>query len=71
MTLVVCFRAGRAFALNPRKKLTQYTRTTWTQEQGLPQDTIRIHAPRCVILEGRKFPIMETPPETPVDEEAG
>src|SRR5258708_2869754 len=41
MTLLVCFCAGRASALNPRKKLTQYTRTTWTQEQGLPQDTIR------------------------------
>jgi len=41
MTLVVCFCADRASALNPRKKLTQYTRTTWTQEQGLPQDTIR------------------------------
>src|SRR5689334_17014846 len=41
MTLVVCFCAGRASALNPRKKLTQYARTTWTQMQGLPQDTIR------------------------------
>src|ERR1700686_4688410 len=29
------------FALNPRKSLTQYTRTVWTQAQGLPQDTIR------------------------------
>jgi signal transduction histidine kinase/ligand-binding sensor domain-containing protein len=34
--------AGRsAWALDPRKSLTQYTRTTWTQEHGLPQDTIR------------------------------
>ena len=28
-------------ALNPSKALTQYTRTVWTQAQGLPQDTIR------------------------------
>jgi signal transduction histidine kinase/ligand-binding sensor domain-containing protein len=30
-----------AWALDPRKSLTQYTRTSWTQEHGLPQDTIR------------------------------
>ena len=30
-----------ALALNPRRALTQYTRTVWTQEQGLPQDTVR------------------------------
>jgi signal transduction histidine kinase/ligand-binding sensor domain-containing protein len=30
-----------ALALNPRRGLTQYTRTDWTQEHGLPQDTIR------------------------------
>src|ERR1700726_3731062 len=29
------------FALNPHRALTQYTRTVWTQEHGLPQDTIR------------------------------
>ncbi len=33
--------ASGAFALDPRKSLTQYSRTTWTQELGLPQDTIR------------------------------
>ena len=33
--------AGGLFALNPRRALTQYTRTVWTQAQGLPQDTIR------------------------------
>jgi signal transduction histidine kinase/ligand-binding sensor domain-containing protein len=33
--------APGASALDPRKSLTQYSRTTWTQEQGLPQDTIR------------------------------
>ncbi len=30
-----------AFALDPHKALSQYSRTTWTQMQGLPQDTIR------------------------------
>jgi len=30
-----------AFALNPRRTFTQYTRTVWTQEHGLPQDTVR------------------------------
>jgi signal transduction histidine kinase/ligand-binding sensor domain-containing protein len=30
-----------AFALDARKALTQYSRTVWTQQQGLPQDTIR------------------------------
>ncbi len=29
------------YALNPKKTLSQYTRTVWTQQQGLPQDTIR------------------------------
>jgi signal transduction histidine kinase/ligand-binding sensor domain-containing protein len=28
-------------ALSPHKALTQYTRTVWTQAQGLPQDSIR------------------------------
>jgi len=31
----------QALALNPRRVLTQYTHTVWTQEHGLPQDTIR------------------------------
>lgn len=30
-----------AQALSSKKGLTQYTRTVWTQEHGLPQDTIR------------------------------
>ena len=40
---MLCLVLGSAqlFALNPRKALTQYTRTTWTQADGLPQDTIR------------------------------
>lgn len=32
---------GWAYALNPAKALTQYSVTVWTQQQGLPQDTIR------------------------------
>ena len=39
LILLLCAQAG--FALNPRRALTQYTRTVWTQEHGLPQDTIR------------------------------
>jgi signal transduction histidine kinase/ligand-binding sensor domain-containing protein len=35
-----CFLASSALALDPRKSLTQYSRTVWTQELGLPQDTI-------------------------------
>jgi signal transduction histidine kinase/ligand-binding sensor domain-containing protein len=38
---VACLCVCPALALDPRKGLTQYTRTIWTQEQGLPQDTIR------------------------------
>ena len=30
-----------ALALDPRKSLTQYSRSLWTQQYGLPQDTIR------------------------------
>lgn len=32
---------GLLLALDPHKEFTQYTRTFWTQGQGLPQDTIR------------------------------
>jgi len=39
LLLLICTQGG--FALNPRRALTQYTRTVWTQEHGLPQDTIR------------------------------
>ena len=35
-----CFFASGALALDPRKSLTQYSRTVWTQELGLPQDTV-------------------------------
>jgi signal transduction histidine kinase/sugar lactone lactonase YvrE len=33
--------AGFLFALNPNRELTQYTHTIWTEEHGLPQDSIR------------------------------
>ena len=33
--------ARPAAALDPHKSPTQYSRTVWTQEHGLPQDTIR------------------------------
>jgi signal transduction histidine kinase/ligand-binding sensor domain-containing protein len=37
---LACFLASGAHALDPRKSLTQYSRTVWTQELGLPQDTV-------------------------------
>jgi signal transduction histidine kinase/ligand-binding sensor domain-containing protein len=40
VALAACWGPG-AMALDPRKSLTQYSRTIWTQERGLPQDTIR------------------------------
>jgi signal transduction histidine kinase/ligand-binding sensor domain-containing protein len=41
-TLIMLAACGvNIFALNPRKALTQYSLTVWTQQQGLPQDTIR------------------------------
>jgi len=39
--LLACILAPGARALDPRKTLSQYSRTVWTQEHGLPQDTIR------------------------------
>lgn len=39
--LILLLGPGALLALNPHKALTQYTRTVWTQAQGLPQDTIR------------------------------
>ena len=41
MAALAAWLASGAFALDPRKSLTQYSRTMWTQERGLPQDTIR------------------------------
>ena len=37
----VLLAASNVFALDPHKGLTQYSRTVWTQQQGLPQDTVR------------------------------
>ncbi len=39
--LVLSALTQPASALNPRRSITQYTRTVWTQEHGLPQDTVR------------------------------
>lgn len=39
--LLLAFCAPGLLALDPRKSITQYSRNTWTQERGLPQDTIR------------------------------
>jgi signal transduction histidine kinase/ligand-binding sensor domain-containing protein len=33
--------ARPALSLNPARALSQYTRTVWTQDHGLPQDTVR------------------------------
>ena len=39
--VLAAWLAPGVHALDPRKSLTQYSRTIWTQERGLPQDTIR------------------------------
>jgi signal transduction histidine kinase/ligand-binding sensor domain-containing protein len=39
--MLLLFCSTTAVALSPKKSLAQYTRTVWTQEHGLPQDTIR------------------------------
>jgi len=39
--VLLCACLPDARALDPRKTLTQYSRKVWTQEHGLPQDTIR------------------------------
>ena len=41
MFALAAWMASGALALDPRKSLTQYSRTIWTQERGLPHDTIR------------------------------
>jgi ligand-binding sensor domain-containing protein/two-component sensor histidine kinase len=38
---VLILLAPALFALDPHKAFSQYTRTVWTQADGLPQDTIR------------------------------
>src|SRR5215469_7199535 len=37
----VMVSAQLAWGLDPHKALSQYSRRVWTQENGLPQDTIR------------------------------
>jgi signal transduction histidine kinase/ligand-binding sensor domain-containing protein len=39
--LLLAGGASRIYGLNPAKALTQYSVTVWSQQQGLPQDTIR------------------------------
>jgi signal transduction histidine kinase/ligand-binding sensor domain-containing protein len=39
--ILICLAAQMALALDPHKRLTQYSHRVWTQEDGLPQDTIR------------------------------
>ncbi|HXB75591.1 MAG TPA: two-component regulator propeller domain-containing protein [Candidatus Acidoferrales bacterium] len=39
--LLCTVAASTALALDPRKSLTQYSHRLWTQQDGLPQDTIR------------------------------
>jgi signal transduction histidine kinase/streptogramin lyase len=39
--VLACLFAPGAAGLDPHKGLTQYSRTVWTEEHGLPQDTIR------------------------------
>src|SRR6266404_6084640 len=41
LCLMICAVLGsNAFGLDPRKGLTQYTQTAWTQRNGLPQDAV-------------------------------
>jgi len=39
--LLCAAAAAPAWALDPRRTLSQYSHTLWTQQHGLPQDTIR------------------------------
>ena len=40
--LLACLgAAGQLSALDPHRALTQYSTSSWTQQQGLPQDTVR------------------------------
>jgi ligand-binding sensor domain-containing protein len=38
---IFCWCLPLAFGLDPQKSLTQYTRTIWTQKDGLPQELIK------------------------------
>jgi signal transduction histidine kinase/ligand-binding sensor domain-containing protein len=39
--IFLCLALHAAWALDPHKSLTQYSHKAWTQQDGLPQDTIR------------------------------
>src|SRR5690349_16260528 len=39
--LILAAGAVSTYALDPGKTLSQYSVTVWTQQQGLPQDTVR------------------------------
>ena len=39
--MALAFLVQRAWALDPHKSLTQYSRHVWGQQDGLPQDTVR------------------------------
>ncbi|MGA3259443.1 MAG: two-component regulator propeller domain-containing protein [Bryobacteraceae bacterium] len=41
LAAIVCGAAPGGWALDPHRSLTQYSRTVWTQADGLPQDTIK------------------------------
>ena len=41
LAVLLCMTARSGWALDPYRSLTQYSRTVWTQADGLPQDTIR------------------------------
>ena len=41
LAAIVCGAAPDGWALDPHRSLTQYSRTVWTQADGLPQDTIK------------------------------
>jgi signal transduction histidine kinase/ligand-binding sensor domain-containing protein len=41
LLLIAVIVPRAAHGLDPRRSLSQYSRMVWTQEQGLPQDTIR------------------------------
>jgi hypothetical protein len=49
LCLMICGVLGpSAFGLDPRKGLTQYTQTAWTQREGLPQDAVNAIAQTAV-----------------------
>jgi signal transduction histidine kinase/ligand-binding sensor domain-containing protein len=41
LAAILCAAATAAWALDPHRSLTQYSRKVWTQAEGLPQDTVR------------------------------